>query len=215
MNNFEKSAEPVSFKKATLGYLGNPANLARATINAINPYSVVVQPSLTALNAARKLNNPIASDTPVLLPNKTKKFFKLLENFVFDDDAQFDFTGDEHLSYKKKDGELSNSNQRTNSGFVDTFKFKRHFGLGTFKIDWIFAKPIIKDDCLGMQDFEDFKPDCKMYYPAFGRTLKDLNESFSSGRISDHAPVTVEIIVGKESEPKLKRKVKKVKAYMV
>ncbi len=152
----------------------------------------------------RKHRDPTVLGLPIILPNKSRKFFDIIHDFKFTDNNQFDFSGDEELSYDKKDGKLSNSNERAGKGFIETYKFKRSFGVAKYKIDWIFVKPLRYANCdSGEDDIEELDFSCKNYFPGFGRTLKALNYSprftkntreKEEAHLSDHNPVSVKIL---------------------
>jgi endonuclease/exonuclease/phosphatase family metal-dependent hydrolase len=193
-NNFEKSAEPTSAKKVIERTISDPENIAKASLTYLNPYALVTNIGSFTIGNLRKFKDPTVSNIPVLLPNKSRKLFDRIEDFYFNDSNQFDLSGDEKLSYKGVKGYLSNSNQRSGKGFVDTFQFKRNYGFTLYKIDWLFVKPLKKPGIHNL-DFEDLKPDQKNYIPAYGQTLKDLNYSKSPNPISDHSPVTCKILI--------------------
>ncbi len=177
LNNFEKSAEPTSLRKIIGNRIKDPVFIGKTAFNYLNPYGFVINSSSFALSSIRKHKDPTAYSVPIILPNKAKKLFNMIRDLHFSDDNHFDFSGDDRLSYRHRDGKLSNSNQRAGKGFVDTYKFRRAFGVAYFKIDWLFVKP------LG-----------ERYIPAFGRTLKEFNHSFTEP-LSDHNPVTVQVMI--------------------
>ena len=181
LNNFEKSAESTSFKKAFNKRIRDPGFMAMMGINYFNPYSLITNVSTSVVGFIRKHRNPTKINIPVILPNKARKLFLMIKRFRFADLNGFDLSGDNKWSYRGKssDNRFSNSNQIARIGFVETFKFNRSFGVAKYKIDWIFVKPI---DRAGRQQ----------YFPAFGRTLKDFNQVTG---ISDHHPITVELIL--------------------
>lgn len=181
LNNFEKSAEPTSVSKIISRTVSDPQNLAQFAISYLNPYALVVNSSSYALGTVRKHRDPTVIGFPIIMRNKARGLFTRIRKHEFADGAHFDFGGDDKLSYNRRDGTLSNSNQRAVKGFVETFKFNRSFGVGLFKIDWIFAKPVFDLNSV------------KKYYPAFGRTLKDLNNSYKDGSLSDHSPLTLKL----------------------
>jgi len=71
---------------------------------------------------------------------------------------------------------------------VPTYAFNRDFyGLvGRFKLDWVFVKPFI-------QNPRD-KGQTNRFAPHFPASMRELNESVED-RISDHAPMTVDLPV--------------------
>lgn len=129
----------------------------------------------------RKHRDPTVRNVPILASNKTRKLFKEIFDFEFDDDMKFDISNDPEWSYQKS-GNMSTSNERAMKGFVETFELERSFNIAKYKIDWLFVKPIMLDDQ-------------KSYFPAFGRTLRELNAQEQGKKLSDHNPITVDIII--------------------
>lgn len=212
LNNSEISAEPTSATSIAYRTLTDWQNLARATGSWFNPISYIVNPSLAALNILRKTHNPTVIGIPVILRNKSADLFWKLINFEFTDGNMFDFSDEKELSFNGKEGKLSNSNQRITRGFASTFRLIDKITLTHFRFDWIFVKPLRKPNCQdGEDDFEDIKPECKNFIPAFARNLRELNESFyqeypdsvkddpyrdfSLTRLSDHDPITCKILL--------------------
>ncbi len=177
LNNFEKSAEPTSMRKIIGHRIKDPVFLGKTALNYLNPYGLVINSSTFTVSSIRKHKDPTVYSIPIILQNKARKLFNIIQKFDFSDDNRFDFSGDDELSYRGKDGKLSDSNQRASKGFVDTFKFNRAFGVAYFKIDWFFIKPLGKH-----------------YIPAFGRTLKEFNYSYKEP-LSDHNPLTVQVMI--------------------
>ncbi len=184
MNNFEGDAGPTSVVKLVSSKLTDLNFLAKTAISFFNPYSLITNSSSLSLGTIRKHRDPTVRSIPLILPNKSYSFFKEIEEFEFDDDGEFDHEGEALWSLNDKDAKWSNSNQRARKGFADTFRLKRSFGFAKFKIDWIFVKPVVKDGL-------------KKYFPAFGRTFEDLNNSYRGGaeKLSDHNPISVDIMI--------------------
>lgn len=197
LNNFEKSAEPTTLVKVIRRTVSDPQNLARATITYFNPYSLMINPGLFVVNTIKKHKDPTSPGIPILLRNKSKKLFSILKDFEFGDKNMFDFSGTDELSYDKRDGNLSNSNQRAFKGFVETYHFHRSFGLALFKIDWLFFKPLRIAECDDREDdFEDLAAKCKRFTPGFGVTLKEFNSSPEEmHQFADHHPVSAVVLI--------------------
>lgn len=142
-------------------------------------------PSTFALNYFKNFNDPTAVDIKVLGNNKEAALFNALERFRFDDGGRFDFRGDSSRTLNGKGGRLSDSNERGVKGFVYTFSLPRSFkGLvGRYRLDWFFVKPA----------YDDQQP-TNALAPWRPRTMIDLNTS-PTERISDHAPITVDLPV--------------------
>jgi endonuclease/exonuclease/phosphatase family metal-dependent hydrolase len=193
-NNFEKSAEPTSAGKIIQRTVSDPETFAKATVTYLNPYALVTNVGSFTVGHLRKFKDPTVSNIPVLLPNKSRKLFDRIEDFEFEDGNKFDMEGDKSLSYSGVKGYLSNSNQRSGKGFVDTFKFNKSYGFALYKIDWLFVKPLKKPG-ISEDDFDDLEINEKNYIPAFGQTLKELNYSKKAESISDHNPVSCKILI--------------------
>ncbi len=142
-------------------------------------------PSTFALNYFKNFNDPTAMDIKVLGNNKEAALFNVVERFQFDDGGRFDFRGDSARTLNGKGGRLSDSNQRARKGFVYTFALPRSFKgvIGRYRLDWFFVKPAY-DDRLVTNALAPWHP----------RTMIDLN-TVPSERISDHAPITVDLPV--------------------
>ncbi len=212
LNNSEISAEPTSFVSVAKRTLTDWQNLGRVTATWFNPLSFIINPSMLAINTIRKAHDPTVLGLPIFLRNKTADLFWKVINFEFTDGNMFDFSDDKKLSYKGKDGKLSNSNQRVNKGFASTFRLSNKNIFTHFRFDWIFAKSMRIPGCQDNEDdFEDIKPECKHFIPAYGRNLRVLNEShnkkypqevveniyrdFDITRLSDHEPITCKILI--------------------
>lgn len=164
-NSFDSDASPASVKKV-LKKFSNPLSLAGGVSPATKTF---------------KHRDPTVKNRPLLFPNKSRSLFLTIFDFEFDDDMGFDLSGDDEWTFAKV-GNLSNSNERSKKGFVETFEVSNSFKLAKFKIDWLFVKPIMRDGE-------------KSYFPAFGRTLKELNRSSKEGKLSDHSPVSLELMI--------------------
>jgi endonuclease/exonuclease/phosphatase family metal-dependent hydrolase len=211
-NNTEVSAEPTSVNSVIFRTVTDWQNLARATVSWVNPASYLTNPILLGVNTLRKAHDPTVIGLPLFLRNKTADIFWKLINFDFSDKNMFDFSGNKELSYNGKGGKLSNSNQRITKGFASTFRLMNHNPLTHFRLDWIFVKSLRIAGCQDREDdFEDIKPECKRFIPAFARNLSELNDSyfrnftnevednknrdFSLDKLSDHDPISCEILL--------------------
>ncbi len=182
LNSFEFDASPTSLTKIAKDKATDANFMGKLALNLVNPFALATNVASTTVGQTRKFKDPTVSSVPVLLPNKARGLFKLIEKFRFNDGKSFNFSGKEELSYDGKKGELSNSNQRGKKGYIETLKLERSFKVGRYKIDWLFVKSV------GSRN----KP---RYLPAFGRTLKKLNYSYKDHRISDHSPITVDVLI--------------------
>lgn len=198
-NNSEVSAEPTSVRSILKRTFGDWQNLARATASWFNPLSYIINPAFLAINTTRKAHDPTVFGLPLFLRNKTADLFWQLINFEFEDKNMFDFSDAKELCYKGQDGKLANSNQRVAKGFKSTFKLFQNNILTHFRFDWIFVKSMRIAGCQDKEDdFEDIRPGCKNFIPAFGRNLRVLNESYQTNtkkHLSDHDPITCKILI--------------------
>jgi endonuclease/exonuclease/phosphatase family metal-dependent hydrolase len=205
LNNFEGSAQSTSIKRIIGKRIGDPLFISKVAINYFNPYALSTNAISSVISLVRKHRDPTVWGIPIILPNKSREFFNIVRDFKFIDNNKFDFSGNEELSYKQKDGKLSNSNERSGKGFIETYQFKRSFGVAKYKIDWIFIKPLNFKDCENHS--KDLGLSCKNYFPAFGRTFKELNHSLRSsdnkdlGTLSDHNPVSTKLMFFQEQSP--------------
>src|ERR1700755_960291 len=142
-------------------------------------------PSTFAVNYFKNFNDPTAVDIKVLGNNKEAALFNEVEKFEFEDGGRFDFRGNAERTVNGAGGRLANSNQRARKGFVYTFSLPRDFkgAFGRFKLDWFFVKPAYKDE-----------KRTEAMAPWYARTMVDLNTS-PAEKISDHAPITVDLPV--------------------
>lgn len=180
-NSFEFNTRPTSLSKLFISTIGDFNVVARSTIAAFNPIAFITNAGTFVLNQVRKFKDPTVRNVAVVMPNRAGKMFSDFKDFVFSDGNQIDFSGTKELTYDKR-GKLSNSNQRWHKGFVETYQFNRSYKVVRFKPDWILVKPVVKNGQ-------------KHFYPAFGRTLKTLNYSYKDYRLTDHSPITAELIL--------------------
>lgn len=147
-------------------------------------------------NHFRSYRDPTRAHLPVLASNQEAGLFDALHGFRFADGNVFDFRGSAERSANGRGRTLANSNERARKGFRATFSFDRDLrGLaGSFKLDWILVKPLRlghpRDRSAGYR-----------FAPHFGRTLEELNRAVP-GRISDHAPVTVDLPFAEPRRPR-------------
>lgn len=190
-NTTGTDASPTSVKKEIVKKVKDPSFVIRQAIWYLTPLGIVEGISTSLINKFKNYRNPTSVDIPVLLPNKEKKFFNIIEDFRFKDGNVFDIRGVEKKTRRGMGGDFANSNEREEKGFKTTFELNRAFGIAKFKLDWIFVKP---------SDLKDSSEEKASYAfaPHFGRTLQDVNRAFGE-RLSDHDPITVDIPV---EEPK-------------
>jgi endonuclease/exonuclease/phosphatase family metal-dependent hydrolase len=182
--DFNSSAADVSstslarFSKNTTS---DPRNLLAAGLHAAEVTGV--SQIKTAINGFKNYRDPLAWNIPVILPNKTKGLFDLIENHRFDDGGAFDFRGDASRSTHGNAGKLSNSNQRHGvKGFTFTHSLPRPIGvIGWNRLDWIFVKSFLSAP--------NQKDGPYRMAPHFGETLGLMNLAVKQP-FSDHHPIT-------------------------
>ncbi|MBI3590958.1 MAG: hypothetical protein HY094_06225 [Candidatus Melainabacteria bacterium] len=177
-NTSTTDSAPTSLKKEIVKRVRDPNFIARQLAFAAIP-GVPVASSLLAvgLSKAFQYKDPAVLSIPVLFPNQERKLFAYIKDFRFADGEGFDIRGDSERSSNGKKGLLANSNERQLKGFESTFKFTEPRVIAYFKLDWFFVKPKRKR-------FEPFN----------GQTLQLINHSYP-GRISDHEPIIVDLLL--------------------
>ncbi len=137
------------------------------------------------INFLKNLHSPLATNIPIIFPNKVKPLFNEIENFRFADGTAFDFRGDKERSFGRYKGTLSNSNQKYLKGHVSTFQMKRPIGpLGLYRLDWIFVRS-------GLLDEPSNEEGSYQFAPHFGETLRSFNY-FLKKPFSDHRPSMID-----------------------
>lgn len=184
-NTTGTDASPVSVKSEVLKRVKDPSYVAKQAILYLTPLGIVENLGLSTANAFRQFKDPTTKHIPIILPNKERKLFDLIKEFRFNDGYAFDVRGLPEKSHKGYYALFSNSNERELKGFKPTFELQRNFGVGKYKLDWFFIKP------LNLKDSND-KNGSYAYAPHFGRTLQAVNMAFGE-RVSDHDPVTVDV----------------------
>ena len=191
MNTNGTDATPISFKRAIKHRLGSSSFWVNRGIKYATGVGFLYDVSLGALKTFRTWNDPTVKSIKFLSENHEQKFFEKLKEFRFADGSAFDFRGSKLYSTGESEDTLSDSNERGSKGFVPTFSLEGKIDLD-FKLDWIFVKPV------GLTEPDDREQPFN-FAPAFGRTLKALNESVKD-RISDHNPITADLPLGKSKQ---------------
>ena len=192
MNTSTQDGTPVSLERLLKNRLGSRSFWIKQGLSLLTGIKL---PSLLldGLNAYRKQADPTVRSIPLVASNSEAEFFERLKDFRFADGNAFDFRGEPGRSVGGKDDPLANSNQRGDKGFITTYEVERTIAfVGKFKLDWIFVKPLALTDPYAEDGPHSFAPH-------FGRTLKSLNDA-PKVRISDHAPLIVDLPLG---EPRI------------
>jgi len=193
MNTSTHDAAPVSVTRALKQRFGSEKwwaeEGAAEAIKRATPFGWAYDISHGLVGLARGVDDPTVRSVPLVGKNPEAAFFTRLEQFRFADENTFDFRGDKQRSSNGRTGNLANSNERAEKGFVPTSELGRTYGpIGKFKLDWIFVRPG------GLSDPHSGRASYR-FAPHFGRTLTELNHSIPE-RISDHNPITVDLPLG-------------------
>jgi len=185
LNTTGRNNTPTSVRSEIMSRVTDYQFWIAQTASYFHPLGIY-QHALSPVHYFHSYKDPTAFHLPVLWDNREKQLFKSLEKFRFADDRVFDFRGDADRSLNGAGRTLANSNERAGKGFVPTYAFARDYGgvVGRFKLDWFFVKPFIQDPRRGDQSH--------FFAPHFAETMRELNESVRE-RISDHAPITVDL----------------------
>jgi hypothetical protein len=195
LNTFGGDGRPTTIQRLLLGKIGDWQYVTRKVIGRLAPYSGWVFTTSDVINWVRLIDDPTASDIPLLLPNPERGLFDAVEDHVFADGGRFDFRGDDERTVNGTRKTLANSNQRDAKGFKTTSSVVRPIEaggitfVGRWKLDWIFARGYARSP-------RDTRASYRMA-PHFPRTLEELRDATidpATGvrhRMSDHAPLTV------------------------
>ncbi len=171
LNNFEGNSAPTTFQEVVVDTVTDPEVLAGKVVSTFNPFALPTTIFSYTVGGYRKKNDPTVAHVPIILKNKSAGLFKTISNFKFSDGNSFDFSGDSNLNYNRTSKRLANSNERAGKGFVETYQSKKLIGMGKYKTDWIFVKPIAGN-----------------YFPANAQT-------FNIGPAHLHSPISVEVMI--------------------
>lgn len=193
--DFNSSATDVSatsFSKFAKNTTTNPRTLLALGLWVANITGISQARGI--VNGLKNLRDPLAWNIPIILPNKTKRLFRTIENFRFEDGGSFDFRGDPDRSMHGRHGKLSNSNQRHSAkGFTFTYSLPRPIGvIGRQRLDWIFVKSLLTSPT-------DRRGPYRLA-PHFGETLGLVNLAVSKP-FSDHHPITTVLPIAEPAAP--------------
>ena len=190
MNTSTHDAAPISITRALKQRFGSGRWWAEEgmteALRQATPFGWAYEVSLGLIGFARKIDDPTVRSIPLISKNPEAAFFDTLEKFRFADGNSFDFRGTQAHSSNHRDGNLADSNERGEKGFIPTNELGRSYGpIGKYKLDWIFVRPV------SLTNPHDTTQPYR-FAPYFGRTLRELNQSIPE-RISDHSPITVDL----------------------
>jgi hypothetical protein len=190
MNTSTHNAGPINVTRALKQRFGSgkwwAEDAAPEVLMRTTPFGWAYDVSHRLIGFARAVDDPTVRSIPLLDRNPEAAFFTTMEKFRFTDGNAFDFRGEKERTSNGRTGNLADSNERGEKGFVPTNELGRTFGpIGKYKLDWIFVRPAKLTDPHGINQPHRFAPH-------FGRTLKELNKSIP-GHISDHNPIIVDL----------------------
>lgn len=186
-NSAHADLSPTSITRIFSRTTTNPQTWLGISMDLLMAAPAAVNSGRVLLNTAKNFHSPLAPHVPVLLPNKTRGLFSLVENFRFEDGGQFDFRGDRDRSINRSSAKLANSNEKAVKGQTPTFRVQRPIGpIGRSRLDWMFVKapPVSLQEKHGSYRLS----------PHFGETLTGMIEGLPV-RLSDHSPCVVDIPV--------------------
>lgn len=188
MNTTSRTNVPTSVRNEIMSRVTDYKFWARQAVSYFHPLGML-KITLVPVKYLHGYNDPTAFHLPILWDNEERPLFKSVERFRFADNRAFDFRGVRENTLPPRKDTLADSNARAGKGFVPTYAFTRDFAglVGRFKLDWVFVKPFI-------QNPRD-KRQSNRFAPHFAVTMRELNESVAD-RISDHAPMTVDLPLG-------------------
>ncbi len=135
----------------------------------------------STLNVVRNLHNPLAPHIPLILPNRTRRLFQIVEDFRFDDGGAFDRRGDRARSINGSFRNFANSNERYPLGLTPSFRVPRPIGpVGRTRLDWIF----VKQPAEWQHSYR--------FAPHYGETLSAFDWALTQP-YSDHRPCVVDL----------------------
>jgi endonuclease/exonuclease/phosphatase family metal-dependent hydrolase len=183
MNTTGRNGRPLTPERALRRYILNYRFWAREIFFFMLPVPGAGE-LFRAADYFKNLHDPTAFTVPLVLRNPSRRFFKDVRAFRFEDGGRLSFDGSRERSFQHRGSTLADSNQRAWKGFETTFSFNRTFGglVGVYKIDWFFVKSV-----QGPRQPSSFAPQS-------GRTLPLVNTSLGM-RISDHRPIVVTLPV--------------------
>jgi len=186
MNTSTKDMTPTTLGRELSKRFGKPEYLLKSGLNWLLNFGLLDQAVNATIAFGRSHGDPTVRHLPVIMPNEERKFFSMLKDFRFGDGGSIDFRGEAARSANGRRNTLANSNERDGKGFVTTFRLKRPVKFfGTFKLDWIFVKPV------HLFDPSDYTGSY-LFAPHRGRTL-DAVPTVLEDRASDHSPLIVDL----------------------
>ncbi len=184
MNTSGSDSTPTSFQREVKKRMGSTSFWVGQGIKYATGVGLIYDVTLGAVKYQRTRKDPTVKSIKFVSENPEEKFFTTLKNYRFADGGAFDFRGTKEYSLGGNHGTLSNSNERSDKGFVSTWEMKGKITI-PFKLDWLFVKPA------DLREPGD-NAESHQFAPRYGRTLKALNYSLKD-RISDHNPITVDL----------------------
>jgi endonuclease/exonuclease/phosphatase family metal-dependent hydrolase len=178
LNTTGHDAAPTSIRLEISKRLKNPDFWIRQILFRFASPTAIPEALLLPTNYFKNFYDPTARDVPLFASNREAGLFRALERFRFRDGYAFDFRGGKTLA---------NSNERALKGFKPTFEFERDYGglMGAFKLDWFLIKPFVRSP--------RERKGSTYFAPVRAHTLSEMNRAIPDRRISDHAPIVVDL----------------------
>jgi hypothetical protein len=202
MNTSTHNAAPMSVTRALKQRFGSgkwwAEDAAPAAIANVTPFGWAYQISRRLIGFARGVDDPTVRSIPILGKNPEAAFFKSLETYRFTDGGAFDFRGEKAQTSNGRSGNLADSNERSEKGFIPTSGLGRSFGpIGKYKLDWIFVRPAILTDPHDKTQSYRFAPHFgthayrieRKHSRSYLRPLSHHCGSASAGTLVDHTHI--------------------------
>jgi hypothetical protein len=130
MNTSTHDAAPVSVTRALKERFGSGKWWAEEGVSEVvrqaTPFGWAYDVSRGLIGFARNMDDPTVRSIPLVGKNPEASFFATLENFRFADGSAFDFRGTRARSSNGRAGNLADSNERGEKGFVPTSELGRN-----------------------------------------------------------------------------------------
>ncbi|MGH9904036.1 MAG: endonuclease/exonuclease/phosphatase family protein [Pyrinomonadaceae bacterium] len=146
MNTSTHDLAPTSVTRALKQRFGSgkwwAEDAAPEVIMRTTPLGWAYDISARLIRFARGVDDLTVRSVPLLSRNSEGAFFTTIEKFRFTNGNAFDFRGEKERTSHGRAGNLADSNERGEKGFVPTSELGRTYGpVGKYKLDWIFVSP--------------------------------------------------------------------------
>jgi endonuclease/exonuclease/phosphatase family metal-dependent hydrolase len=187
-NTAQNDLSPTSAARIVKRTSTDPQTWLGVGMKVLMAAPMAVNSGRVAVNTVKNFNSPLAPHVPVVLPNKTRRLFAMVEDFRFEDGGAFDFRGDRLRSINQSSAKLANSNEKAIKGQTPSFSVNRPIGpIGQTRLDWIFVKSLLKHPLERRGPYR--------LAPHYGEVLRGLSQGLTV-RLSDHSPCVVDLPFG-------------------